>query len=115
MLSHIIPESSKRFRFRYEYDFGDSWEHEILFEGSPKAEPGRQYPVCLEGERACPPEDVGGIESYAEFLQTIEDKEHEEHEETYEWAGGWFDPEEFDPVVATKSMKKGLPDWRNMP
>jgi hypothetical protein len=115
LLSDLLPKSGKRFRFAYKYDFGDSWEHEVLFEGCPNVEEGRQYPVCLEGERACPPEDVGGVGSYEEFLKTIHDKSHAEREEMLEWGGGWFDPEEFDPVTATKSMKKGLPDWRNLP
>jgi hypothetical protein len=114
MLSDVLPKDSKRRRFGYEYDFGDSWEHEVLFEGCPKAEAGRQYPLCLEGERACPPEDVGGVGGYAAFLETIHDKNHEEREEMLEWEGGWFDPEEFDPATATKNMKKGLPDWRNL-
>jgi hypothetical protein len=92
-----------------------TWEHEVIFEGCPKADPGRQYPSCLEGERACPPEDVGGVEGYAGFLKTIQNKNHEERAETLEWGGGWFDPEEFDPATATKSMKKGLPDWRSEP
>jgi hypothetical protein len=112
VLSGIIPKTGKRFRFEYEYDFGDGWKHEVLFEGCPKVEVGRQYPLCLEGERACPPEDVGGVQGYAAFLQAIQDKSHEEREAMFEWVDGWFDPEEFDPVTATKSMKKGLPDWR---
>jgi len=112
-LSAILPKTGKRFRFVYEYDFGDSWEHEVVFEGCPKAEAGRQYPICLEGERACPPEDVGGMGGYADFLEAIRDKTHEERAAMFEWVSGWFDPEEFDPVTATKSMKKGLPDWRN--
>ena len=112
-ISDILPKTGKRFSFVYEYDFGDCWEHEVLFEGCPKSEAGRQYPICLEGERACPPDDVGGVGEYAEFLNTIKDKSHEERAEMLEWAGGWFDPEEFDPVVATKSMKKGIFDWRS--
>jgi hypothetical protein len=112
MLSDITPLAGKRFCFEYDYDFGDGWKHEVLFEGCPKMEAGRQYPLCLEGERACPPEDVGGVQGYADFLQAIQDKSHEEREEMFEWVDGWFDPEEFDPVTATKSMKKGLPDWR---
>jgi hypothetical protein len=110
LLSDLLPQSGKRLRFGYKYDFGDSWQHEVLLEGCPNAEEDRQYPVCLEGERACPPEDVGGVGGYEEFY-----KSHEEREEMLEWGGGWFDPEEFDPVTATKSMKKGLPDWRNLP
>jgi len=112
MLSEIIPRSSKPLRFLYEYDFGDGWEHEVLFEGCPKIDEGGQYPVCLEGKRACPPEDVGGIGGYEEFLKTIADPDHEEHKDMLRWAGGWFDPEAFDVTAATKEMKKGLPDWR---
>jgi len=68
-LSKILPADGKRFQFKYEYDFGDSWQHEILFEGTPAPEQGRKYPLCLEGERACPPEDAGGIRGYAEFSE----------------------------------------------
>jgi len=111
-ISDILPKTGERFRFEYEYDFGDGWEHEVLFEGCVRAEPGSRYPVCVEGARACPPEDVGGTGGYEEFLETIADPDHEEHEETLRWAGGKFDPEEFDVAAATKAMRKGLPDWR---
>jgi hypothetical protein len=60
MLSQIVPKDGKRCRFIYEYDFGDGWRHEIVFEGNPEVQPGVIYPACLEGERGCPPEDVGG-------------------------------------------------------
>lgn len=114
MISDILPKADKPFQFVYEYDFGDSWEHEVLFEGRPKTEAGRQYPICLEGERACPPEDVGGIGGYEEFLTIIADADHEEHHEMLHWVGGTFDPDAFDSAIATKRMKKGLPDWRRM-
>lgn len=113
-LSDILPPSGERFRFEYEYDFGDSWQHEVLFEGRLQVEPGKRYPLCLEGARACPPEDVGGVVSFADFLEAIADPEHEEHDELLEWAGGKFDPEAFNPVVATRRMKRGLPDWREV-
>lgn len=114
MLSEILPAKGKRFQFKYEYDFGDGWEHEVLFEGCPEPEQSKKYPLCLEGERACPPEDVGGIWGYVDFLEAIADPKHEEHENMLEWIGGKFDPEKFDPSKATKEMKKGLPDWRSM-
>ena len=112
-ISQIVPKDGKRFRFLYEYDFGDGWEHEILFEGCLKADKGGRYPICVEGERNCPPEDVGGVWGYAEFLEAINDPDHEEHDRMLEWAGE-FDPEEFDPAATTKAMKRGLPDWRRM-
>ena len=71
-----------------------------------------KYPLCLEGARACPPEDCGGVWGYADFLEAIGNKDHEEHEGMLKWAGGWFDPESFDAAQATKAMKKGLPHWK---
>jgi hypothetical protein len=112
-ISEIIPKDGKRCQFLYEYDFGDGWEHEVLFEGCLKAEKGGRYPLCVEGERNCPPEDVGGVWGYAEFLEAIGDPEHEQHDEFVEWAGD-FDPEVFDAGETTKAMRRGLPDWRRM-
>jgi hypothetical protein len=58
-------------KFLYEYDFGDSWDHELLIEKVLPCEAGKRYPVCLTGKRACPPEDCGGIWGYASFLDAI--------------------------------------------
>ena len=55
-----------------------------------------KYPVCLAGERACPPEDVGGVCGYEGFLEAIRDPDHPEHEDYLEWIGGEFDPGAFD-------------------
>ena len=95
----------------YQYDFGDDWEHEVVFEGCLKAEKGQRYPICMEGKRNCPPEDVGGVWGYAEFLEALADPNHERHEDLVEW-GGDFDHEEFDVEMTTKAMRRGLPDWR---
>lgn len=78
--------------FIYEYDFGDSWEHEIKVEKILSAEPGAHYPVCLAGERACPPEDCGGIFRYQWMLEVLGDPNHEEYAEVMEWVGDDFDP-----------------------
>jgi hypothetical protein len=110
-ISKIVPKDGKRCQFLYEYDFGDGWEHEVMFEGCLIAEKGARYPVCVEGERNCPPEDVGGVWGYAEFLEAIANPKHEEHDRMLEWAGE-FDPEEFDAGETTKTMRRGLPDWR---
>jgi hypothetical protein len=109
-ISDILPRTSKRFRFEYEYDFGDSWWHDVVFEGCIRAERGGRYPLCVEGARACPPEDVGGVWGYEEFIEAMADSHHERHEEYMGWRGP-FDPEAFDAEKATKRMRRGLPDW----
>lgn len=82
---------------------------------NPPVDPRAKYPLCVEGERACPPEDVGGALGYQDFLKTIGNRNRKKNRaETLEWAEGWFDPNEFDATTATKSMWKGLPDWRNL-
>jgi len=110
-ISKVVPQEGSRFQFTCEYDFGDGWEHEVLFEGCLRAEKGGRYPICVEGERSCPPEDVGGVGGYAEFLEAVADPKHEQHDDFVEWAGG-FHPEEFDAGKTTKAMRRGLPDWR---
>ncbi len=80
----------------YVYDFGDDWEHTLTLEKILPREKGRQYPVCVKGKRACPPEDCGGIWGYQELLEIIADPEHEEYDEMMEWVGEAFDPEAFD-------------------
>lgn len=80
----------------YMYDFGDGWEHKIQLEKILPREQNVNYPVCIKGKRACPPEDCGGIGGYYNLLEIISDPENEEYEEMMEWVGGKFDPEHFD-------------------
>jgi hypothetical protein len=72
-LSKLLPKSSRKARWIYEYNFGDGWRHEVLFEGFPPIDPKAKYPLCLEGERACPPEDCGGPPGFANYLDAIAD------------------------------------------
>ncbi len=60
ILESLFGKARRKMRFRYQYDFGDGWEHEVTFEGRFATEPGEKYPRCIDGARACPPEDVGG-------------------------------------------------------
>src|SRR5581483_3204114 len=57
----------------YLYDYGDSWRHEVVLEKILPAESSGTKPVCLAGERRCPPEDVGGPHGYQEFLEAVFD------------------------------------------
>jgi hypothetical protein len=113
-VSDIVPQSGSRFQFSYEYDFGDRWRHDVLFEGCLPTDQGVRYPLCLEGERACPPEDVGGVGGYEEFLEVISDPAHPEQKGWMTWAGGDFDQTRFDPKATTQDMRQGLPNWRQL-
>ncbi len=83
-------------RLLYRYDFGDGWECDLVIERVLDPQPGVEYPLCVNGRRAGPPEDVGGVWGYAQFLDALADPTHPEHQQQVEWAGGDFDPEEFD-------------------
>lgn len=93
------------FKFRYEYDFGDSWLHDLVVEKILPAEKGAQYPVCIAGKRACPPEDVGGVWGYEDFLKTISNPKNLEHNEMMEWVGGDFDPERFNLIAVNAGLQ----------
>jgi hypothetical protein len=83
-------------RMEYEYDFGDGWEHDIVLERTMSPVPKGRYPIVVAGKRACPPDDVGGIGGYYDFLDAIKDPKHPDHHDMMEWCGGSFDPEAFD-------------------
>ncbi len=82
-------------KWTYLYDFEDKWEHEILLEKIVDLEAGVEYPVCTDGERACPPEECGGAAGYQNLLVVIKNPSDPEYNETIEWLGDDFDPEYF--------------------
>jgi hypothetical protein len=93
-LAQIAPKEGAA--FLYEYDFGDCWKHEITaehIESTPKDEP--PYPWCLDGQRACPPEDCGGIGGYTHFLEAWRDQNHPDHQDMRQWVGEHYQPELF--------------------
>jgi len=85
----------KNSKMNYDYDFGDSWEHFVELEKIIPVEGNIKYPVCLDGGRACPPEDCGGVPGYEDFLEIMKNPKHPEYKEMREWLGGNFYPEEF--------------------
>jgi hypothetical protein len=78
----------------YTYDFGDSWEHGIVLEKRLPADPNMMYPVCVDGQLACPPEDCGGIPGFYDLVEALSDPSHKRHEEMLDWIGE-FDPQAF--------------------
>jgi hypothetical protein len=108
LLSQVASEKSK---FKYQYDFGDSWDHDILVEKivpplfagtSPSAQPFS----CLAGKGACPPEDCGGIYAYNHLIEVLQNPKHPEHKEMREWTGGILDPAAFDLAAANAQLSR---------
>ncbi len=81
----------------YEYDFGDSWVHDVYLEAVERARGGQGQPKCLDGERACPPEDCGGAIGYEDLVAAMEDPAGDAYREYVEWLGAPYDPEAFNP------------------
>ncbi|HBG27610.1 MAG: hypothetical protein A2Y10_15770 [Planctomycetes bacterium GWF2_41_51] len=102
-LTDIVGRSKDR--FVYVYDFGDNWEHIVELVEIKEPQRGVKYPVCLAGERACPPEDCGGPWSYPEFLQTLRGRNKKERQELIDWLGYEFNPEEFDIDEINQMLK----------
>lgn len=89
-LNKVLTEVKKT--IKYEYDFGDGWEHKIVLE-KILHDSTLKYPVCLDGKRNCPPEDCGGSYGYDDMLKIISDPANERYDEMMEWLGNGFDPE----------------------
>jgi len=97
-LSEYIPA-----RMKYNYDFGDNWQHYIEVERVIN-DYDKNYPVCLEGEGNTPPEDAGGEYGYEEFLEIIADENHPEHDDMVAW-GVSQGYEEFDIEKVNREIK----------
>jgi hypothetical protein len=93
-------------RFVYEYDFGDSWIHEVVVEDVTWSPSVLKYGVCLDGGGACPPEDVGGTGGYAQFLNALASPLHEEHDNYLVWVGYEFDPSEFNVAATNAALQR---------
>ncbi len=92
----------------YEYDFGDGWQHLIKVKELKKDEKHRDgnYPRCLEGANACPPEDCGGFGGFEYLMEVLSNKKHPEHKDMKEWMGGNFDREYFNLDEINQILKR---------
>ncbi|MFW2335744.1 plasmid pRiA4b ORF-3 family protein, partial [Ilumatobacter sp.] len=96
-------------KMRWDYDFGDGWRHNVVVEAIEPLTPSVEYPRCVAGRRACPPEDCGGPWGFHELLEAFADPAHPRHEELTEWLPVNYNPEEFDPDEATDDMRAPRP------
>jgi len=94
----------------YTYDMGDDWEHDIKLQEVQPNEPGMKLPLCLEGARACPPEDCGGVGGYEELIEALKDTKHARHNELKKWLDRPFDPEAFDLDETNRTLRTGMMD-----
>ncbi len=94
----------------YEYDFGDSWVHDVVLEKITPYDASLTTPVCTHGQNACPPEDSGGVEGYRQICEVLNDPQHPEHHYVREWMGleepgDMFDPTLFDLDEANERLR----------
>lgn len=93
-------------RFRYQYDLGDKWTHDILVENILPPGSAFEYPVCLSGKGACPPEDCGGIRGYSWLVHSLRDRRHEERKDNLLWVGGKYEADAFGWETANRLLKR---------
>ena len=89
----------------YVYDFGDNWRHDLFIEEVRDGERDVDYPVFVAGERRGPPEDVGGVTGFMEFLEAVRNPLHEEHEAMVRWYGRRFEPDDIDERRVRMSLE----------
>lgn len=113
MLGDLVKRQGRS--IDYLYDFGDGWNHTItLIDNNYSVDFMQPDLFCVDGERACPPEDVGGVSGYEEFSEAINDKKHRKHAECLEWIATFplhpkgFNTEEFDKELINQDLSKYL-------
>ncbi len=103
-LKQLLPRVGGQ--MRWAYDFGDNWQHDVAVEAIEEPSPDARYPMCTAGDRACPPEDCGGVGGYKDFRVALADPAHPEHEHLREWARAGFDADAFDQMAVTKRLRR---------
>lgn len=106
-LSQLL--NTEKDSLKYEYDFGDGWDHKITLEKILPHDDSVQVPCCIKGKRACPPEDCGGVWGYDNLIEIMGNPKHPEHDEMLEWLGGELDPEAFDIDRINKALSAFRP------
>lgn len=93
-------------KIKWEYDFGDSWIHEVVLVEKQEVEAASPVKVqLLKATGACPPEDCGGVGGYRYLLNVLKDPANEDYEEMINWVGVSFNPKEFNVLGARKSIE----------
>jgi hypothetical protein len=88
----------------YTYDMGDDWRHTVTIQAVETGDAKVNYPRFVAGQRRCPPEDVGGLPGFENFLDVIADPAHPEHREVLRWYGKPYDPEDMAELAAKRRI-----------
>jgi len=106
----MIKELKAKQKFYYTYDFGDNWEHQLVVEKVLPKDISKRYPVCVGGERNCPPEDSGSISGYHHLMSVRKNKKHPEYKElVIEWLGEDYNPEHFSIPGTNIGLQRAFP------
>jgi len=108
-LSDVLRRSGDT--LSYLYDEGDGWEHTLVLEVIRPVTAMPDYPRCLAGERACPPENSGGVREYGDLLAILRDPNHIEYHELREWVGADFKPAAFSANDVNEQLEALIDEW----
>ena len=108
-LSDLLKTEKDKMTF--EYDFGDSWWHEISVVGIRPYRKGEKHRITfVDGRGACPPEDCGGVPGYERLLEMAKKKRKSaEEKEELEWydIDKHYDPNDPDVI----SCQEAAEEW----
>jgi hypothetical protein len=110
-IGDVLTEMSSS--LTYTYDLGDGWEHSIVLEKRFSGGDDTEYPVCLGGQQAGPPEDCGGVPGYYDLLEVLQNPADERYEEMRKWIGEDFDPRAFSVEAVNRQLRSGRPRRRS--
>ena len=101
-LQHVAPQTGES--FLYTYDVGESWQHQITVEAVLSWTNLLMVPSCLDGKRACPPEDCGGVGGYQRLVDALQQRRHPDHRRLRAWVGPQYDPEIFSVQAVNSAL-----------
>ena len=113
LLSDILSDVGET--LLYKYDMGDNWEHTIELQAFTDADPSIQYPFCMDGAMACPPDDCLGIHHFNYILDILNDKSHPEYKSIRTYLPKNYNPALFDIRMTNKKLKgikSYIANWR---
>ncbi|MDR3211789.1 MAG: plasmid pRiA4b ORF-3 family protein [Planctomycetota bacterium] len=105
LLSQVVSQKGEV--MSYIYDMGDNWEHKLILDDPKFTSPdGKREIGCLDGARACPPEDIGGIYGYKHLCKVMANPKHKEYKKMRDWltTDQPYDPELFDLKVMNNRL-----------